>query len=119
MSKKLKNFVNNLITIVKREDIPISYCIDDNNNYFLIIDDKKYIFSRDRDYLFAGSYLSITDLSTDEVESNIKVPIIYYWKVIFLHKKQIRVENRKYKKNVINNLPDLSDVGRSAKKYNL
>jgi hydroxymethylpyrimidine pyrophosphatase-like HAD family hydrolase len=112
--KEIKKFINRIIDIIKKENISIKYYRSNHNyNYEFIIDGITYNFYRDDDFVFASSYLNITE-SNDE-----KVPIVYYWKIKFLHLKQVREGQKKYKEKCINNLPDLSDVGRTSKKYNI
>lgn len=101
-NSKLDVFVKNIINIIEKEDISISFTIkDDDNCYELIIDDKKYTFSRDNDYLFASPHLSIKDLSTNTIESSIKVPIGYYLNIKSLHRKQVRIGRLNYRKKAI------------------
>ena len=106
-SKEGDEFIKKLITIVDNEKIEI-FGYENRNNYWFFVDDKKYQFEYD------GSYynLNISDKKSDKFETDVKVSKKYWRHFDNIFKEQ-------QKKLKIKNLPDLSEVARAAKKYNL
>lgn len=98
------DFVKKLIEIVKKEKIKIEQL--QGSNTLFIVDNFKYLPTIDSN----GCFLEIYD--NDELKSKIKISKRYYY---CFYKEQQQQEKNQF----INNLPDLSEVGRNAKKYNL
>lgn len=102
--KKDGDFVVKLIEIVDKEKIEITQTQGSTTKFY--VDDYKYMTN-------IGNYgyeLNIYD--SNGLKSKIDISKIYYF---WFYKKYQKQEQQKH----ISNLPDLSEIGRKAKKYNL
>lgn len=100
------DFVKKLLDIIEKENIQI----EAYSGIFpksVTVDDRIYKFDISRD----DSRLIIYDQDEKKI-SEVRISDKYYWKYRSMFEEQQRRKN-------IENLPDLSDLGRSAKKYNL
>ena len=110
------DFAKKVIDIIKNENIDIEKLTNDtiiDNElydvfYSMNIDNEKIFFRYDD-----GKYnIKVYDLISNQLKSIVNISTKYFNQIKQLYKDQIRIKN-------IKNLPDLSDLGRSTKKYNL
>jgi len=102
--KEGDDFVDKLIEIVKKEKIKITQFSGSRTNFK--IDDDTYLSDIDDNGCRLKVYYN-HELKSDVEISKKK----YYW----FYKEY----NRQKKQKFIDNLPDLSEVGRAAKKYKI
>lgn len=105
-SKEGDEFIKKLIVIIEQENIEING-YKNRNDYWFFVDDKKYQFKFENGY-----NLIILDKKSNKEENEIKISNKYWHHVNKLFVEQQRI-------NRIKVLPDISEVGRAAKKYNL
>lgn len=107
-SKEGDEFIKKLITIIEQENIEIR---GQKNRVDLkfTVDDKTYEFGFNED---SKMCLLIMDSKTGKEENEIRISRKYYHYVDKLFNERERIKK-------IRILPDLSETGRAAKKYNL
>ena len=114
------NFVKKVIDIIKNENIDIEKLTNKtiigseryDTYYSVVIDSEKIIFKYESNYDDANYSIIVYDLDSNDVKSKVGISSKYYDIIIKLYKEQIKRKN-------IKNLPDLSDVSRASKKYNI
>jgi len=130
---KLDNFIKDLIKIIKEENLFIGFQGYINKEYFyqpysgtfsIIFEDKKYTFTvnyKNKCELSIYGYppANVQIRGNWYLENNVSIPLKYYNAIGKIYKDRKKEEEKKQQKNAINKLPDISDVGRAAKKYNL
>jgi len=106
------DFTKKLLDIVEKENIKITYNFDDHDDdddiytekYIFIVDNIKYYLSN---YHSPTSFTNKYNINIDG--DNKKISKNLYKRIEQIYKYQ----------NTKNELPDLSDIGRSSKKFNI
>ena len=114
-------FIENIIKITKEENIKI-----DKTQLYSPLDDEQYDVNIDGILYKFSHYTHFRKSSISFDDTSVEIPKKYFSQIAKLYyqqeaeKNKIReIERKKEKEEIINNLPDLSEVGRAAKKYNL
>ena len=123
-NSKISEFVKNLINIIKTENLYIGFngTYSERDYYYdghfdIIFENKNYRFETSK----YSNDICIYDIEnkTYELENKIEVNFSHIKPIIKLYEKQENEEKLKRNKEALEKLPDLSDVSRAAKKYNL
>jgi len=116
--KEGDSFVKKVIDIIKNENIDVNYSIYKttigseryDTYYSVVIDSEKIIFEYDSTYETSNYKIKI--YNNNELKSVVGISSKYYDIIKELYKEQVKRKN-------IKNLPDLSDLSRASKKYNI
>jgi len=110
--KEGDEFVEKLIDIIKEENIEI----DKLDGYNINVDGIDYHFGQETisDYYFFSDK-TVYHIIIKDQNLKLKISSKNYYEIVSLYEKQEKTKQEVKKEN----LPDLSDLGRTAKKYNL
>jgi hypothetical protein len=127
---EMDKFLQNISKVIKKENIEIKFELINHNiysssrNYSIVIDDVKYLFSNKLSnyFLYVYNILNNKEVKKDKIE--ISKENYYYIVKLYLDQenKKYSIEQATKKKeaeNKIRKLPNLSDEGRAARKYNI
>jgi len=114
------DFVNSLLDIVEKENIEIGKSWDE---YYFNVDDTSYEmnWSPNRNFDNIADYYYIT-IKSGPNKGSYKYLIIskkYYSRLKKLYKKQDKIRIKEEEDKILSELPDISEIGRTSKKYNL
>ena len=111
-------FIEKLLDIVENENIEIQQKHNRLDSEFVFnIDKKEYKFT----YFYSGNAMTpgFSSCSLYVNDQHTKISCKYYKKLKKLYNKQQKQKAEESKRQFSDKLPDLSDIGRTADKYNL